>query len=318
MTVVDFDTQTKLLIQEVKAKLGCEIEFKKKGKQVGYLRHDQAQHYLRGGKMVIELNDLTAPSYTVSHELLHILLMTEKIPEITFNLSTTDLQLDTKLMAVGLELYDIVLHFTIYQLQRERNLFTESIQDLYLKGLFATLKPEPDGKNDNWMVLRVLGILDALVFFGKKQELLLSKLKKYYPQTTKAALSLYTEITAHELESPFGIRRAVIKLYHKLDEYLSEWGLEPLNLNRFVTLTLVLSKRQARQQVRQLFEIYHSALHENLEDTKGYIGFYKKDGQNSFVLPQPKESHPEEKFRKIYAMQAAVFLKELSIPYLIR
>ncbi|KRM00082.1 hypothetical protein [Liquorilactobacillus satsumensis] len=317
MTELNLDAQTRTLVKQVERALGYQLEFKIHEGKVGYLRHDQAQHYLRGGKMVLELSDLTAPSYTVAHELLHILLLTKKIPEITFNLTTTKPALDTKLMAVGLELYEIVMHFTVYRMQAEMGLFTEKIQELYLKGLFATLKPEPANGNDNWMILRTLGILDTLVFFKRDQDRVLPKLKQLYPKTTAAAVALYSDLTAHEVESAFGIRRAVVKLYHSLDEDLTAWGLAPLNLKQFVTLTLVLSARQTRLQVRQLFEIYHSALHENIHDTTAYLGFYKKDGQNSFVLPQPK-NHPEQEFQRIYALTLGTYLDEIGVPYLTR
>ena len=48
------------------------------------------------------------------------------------------------------------------------------------------------------------------------------------------------------------------------DDELSKLGMVPMNMTEFATLSVVLSERQMRLQVRQLFNIVHSPLDDNL------------------------------------------------------
>ncbi|KRL01796.1 hypothetical protein [Liquorilactobacillus capillatus] len=294
------------------------MEIKYHQKQAGFLRHDQAQQYLRGGKMIIEVNDVTEPNYTVSHELLHLRLLFKGAPQISFNITTGASELDNKIMATGMELYDIVLHFSVYQQQKERGLINERVKELYFKGVLATLKPEPQDRQDEWMVLRVLTLLDTLVFFDTEAQTILPRLEELYPRTLVAAQKIYAELTSKKISSAFEIRRAIVKIYRLFDQQLEKWQMVKMNLQNFVTLTPVFSERQKRLEVRQLFSILHSELHENLQDTTAYIGILKNDGQNSFVLPAPQKEKTEEVFKRIYAMPTGKFLAKLAIPYLTR
>lgn len=45
------------------------------GDKSGYVRHDQATQQTIPGALVIIVTDLTAPNYTASHELLHLLML---------------------------------------------------------------------------------------------------------------------------------------------------------------------------------------------------------------------------------------------------
>ncbi|KRN07193.1 IpaB EvcA family protein [Liquorilactobacillus sucicola DSM 21376 = JCM 15457] len=318
MVDVELNEAARKLIVELKDIYPYEVELKYHAKEAGFLRHDQAQQYLRGGKMIVEVNDVTEPSYTVSHELLHLLLLFKGAPQISFNITTGDTELDNKIMATGMELYDTVLHFIVYQQQRERGLIDDNVEELYFKGILATLKPEPQGKTDEWMVLRTLTLLDALVFFRDETERILPKLAELYPRTLTAAREIYTELARKRISSAFEIRRAIVKVYRLFDQQLKQWQMVQMNLQNFVTLTPVLSERQKRLEVRQLFSIFHSELHENLQDTTAYIGILKSDQQNTFVLPAPQGEKTEETFKRIYAMPLASFMEKLAIPYLTR
>ena len=56
-----------------------------------------------------------------------------------------------------------------------------------------------------------------------------------------------------------------------------------MNLNEFVTLTAVLSERQSRLQIAQVFEIYHSVFQDNTVFKDAYIGRYQGDQQNTYI-----------------------------------
>ena len=286
----------------------------------GFVRHDQAQHYLRNGKLVIDVLDQTDVNYVVSHELLHFMLMFEKLPQISFNLESEHPNLDKKYVATGMELYDILMHFFVYQQQRELGLINKEIEELYFKGILAVLKPEPKDSKDEWMVLRTVNVLDALVFFKDNQEEVLPKLRELYPKATAQAEKLYQVITTKPLDSAFNVHRAIVKLYKDFDKALESYGLYGMNLTTYVSLTPVLSKRQLRLDVRQLFEILHTDLKENLQFKTAYVGRMKNDQQNAFVIsePQGNDQQKARKFREIYEMPVGEYLDSIGVPFIVR
>lgn len=311
-------TRTKELIKKVEEKFpaGVEIEFKEP-KKVGYLRHDQAQHYLHGGKLKIDVYDQTEPDYTIAHELLHFLLMFENTPQVAFNLTTGDSNRDHKFMVAGIDLYDTVLHTKVYAKQRKLGFIDDRIEELYLKGVLAILKPEPKGKRDEWMVLRTVTLLDALVFYADDLDYVLPKFKENYPLSLAAAQKLYALMTAKPLKTAFELRRGVVRLWKSFDKQLSDWNLLAMQLNDFITLTPVLSKRQLRLETSALFEFYHTPWQENLTFKTAYIGRFKIDGQNTFILPDLGKE-PAERFKELYALPVKQLLEELGVQYLLR
>jgi hypothetical protein len=86
----------------------------------------------------------------------------------------------------------------------------------------------------------------------------------------------------------------------------------------FATLGSVFSERQLRLSVKQLFQIFHSDLHEKAQDTRGFVGLGISDQQNAFVVPTPKDMPSDEYFRELYAKNVKDFFEEMKMPYTIR
>lgn len=310
--------QTTLKLQkqvEEAVKKNVNVTFKEEKK--GWLASDQAQMYLHDGQMQLDVYDITAPNYTVSHELLHIMTMVQDVPQINFNMTTGQTEHDSKIMTVGMELYDSVLHLQIYPRQRELGLLDDGIVELFYKGILAQLKPEQEDEVDSWMVLRTVKLVDALVLFAGEQPKAEKKLQELYPQSFEAAQRLYASLTEKKTAGPQKIRAAIVKLWRGFDAQLESWGLAPLGLNDFISLEPVLSERQTRLEVSQLFEVYHSSLQDNLHFKPAYIVRYKSDRQNSFVLPEPKNDK-EKIFRGFYAAKIGDILQQMNVNYLLR
>lgn len=286
--------------------------------QSGFVRHDQAQQMQMGKDIAIQVADLTAPNYTASHELLHLLMVLSGFPQVFFSLTTGQPQLDEQLMIMGTELYDIVSHIVVVSEQRKHHLIDDRINELYLNGVTATIKPEPTPLDDE-MTLRTLTLLDALVFFGTDNQDLMAQFTRDYPISFAAAQKLYATITEKPVDSPFSLRRNVVKLFKAFDAQLEAWHLPALHNTEFTTLTSVLSKRQLSLEVKQVFELYHSDMHEKQTQRRGYVGFNRTDQQNAFVLPSPapKDDTPDY-YTKIYGMTVEELFKQLKMPYILR
>lgn len=313
MTELDLRPQVQSLLAETKEKIKIPIIVETTDAKVDYVRHDQAEHFLRGGKMIITLKNNQAADFLVTHELLHIQQFSENLPQLQFNLTSGDLDLDNKIMAAGLELYDTVMHFQVYAQQRKLGVVDQSLAEMFFQGLLATLKPEQKTA-DQWMVLRTLSILDGLVFF-QGDEQVTAKLQKLYPQSTQAAQQMYQQLTTKKMIGPLAIRRGIVKLFQEFDQALTIWQLPAMQLNQFLTITPVLSSRQLKLQLRQLFALYHVDFKENLHNTPAYLGVYRQDDQNSFVLPTPTVEKPDEFFKAIYRLTVADFMKKYNFVY---
>lgn len=285
--------------------------------QAGYVRHDQAQQMQVGKDIDIQVADLTAPNYTASHELLHLLMILSGFPQVFFSLTTGNKDLDEQLMIMGTELYDIVSHVVVVSEQKKHGLITPEIHDLYLKGVQATLKPEPAERDDE-MTLRTLTLLDALVFFGRDDDAINATFTKDYPLSFAAAQKLYDLIMEKPVSSPFTFRRNVVKLFKAFDAQLEAWDLPALHNTEYTTLASVLSKRQLGLKVRQVFELYHSDMHEKTTQRRGYVGFNRSDQQNAFVLPapKPKEDTPDY-YTHIYDLTVDELFRQLKMPYIL-
>ncbi|MCT6822818.1 MAG: IpaB/EvcA family protein [Apilactobacillus sp.] len=317
---IELNQDTQSLINVVNKFFPGTIEVQFIGQlQSGYVRHDQAQVVQDGKNLYVQISDMSAPNYTASHELIHLLMTLRGFPQIFFTLSTGQDDLDEQLEVMGTELFDIIAHFVVVSEQRKHGLIDDEIEQMYLKGIQNTIKPEPE-ELDNEMELRLLTLIDARVFFGDKFDQLARKtLEKDYPTALAAADKIYDIITEKPTDSPFGFRRNVVKLFRVFDEQLAKWGLPALHNNEYATISSVVSERQLNLNVKQQFEIFHSELHDKETNRRAYVGFNKSDDQNSFVIPAPTgmDDSPEY-FKKLYAMTVKDLFKELKMPYIIR
>lgn len=287
-------------------------------KKSGYVRHDQAKQTTLPGGLVITVTDMTAPNYTASHELLHLLMLLRGFPQIFFQLSLGNEELDEQMMIMSTDLYDVAMHRVVVSEQRKHGLIDDDIEEKYLKGIQATIDPEKGAGDDDQRTLRLLVLLDALVFYGDHLSKFENQLKGDYPVAFAAAQKLYVKLTQREIDSPFEMRREIVKLYEMFDQQLLDWGLPALHNNEFTTVSPVLSKRQLRLQVRQVFEIFHT----DMKDRKGkgdiYIGLRRSDRQNSFTLQGPSGKDRAKKFVEMYDEPVEKLLADLNVPYIIR
>lgn len=286
------------------------------GKKSGYVRHDQATQKTLPGGLFIIVTDLTEPNYTASHELLHLLMLLRGFPQIFFQLSLGDQQLDEQMMIMSTDLYNVAIHRVVVAEQRKHGLINDQVEAEYLKGIEHTLTPEGD-EHDEEKTLRLLTLLDALVFYGDHIAKYAAVLEEKYPEALAAAQELYREIAAKPIKSPFDMRRSIVKIYSRFDQQMQEWGLPALHNNEYTTLSPVLSDRQLRLRLRQVFEIYHSDMKERGTSKRAYVGVRRSDGQNSFTIPAPQPETPEE-FKRIYTQPVKEFLEQHSIPYIVR
>ncbi|EKK20130.1 hypothetical protein B808_696 [Fructilactobacillus florum 8D] len=284
----------------------------------GTVRHDQAQVIQNGQQLLVQVSDLTAPDFVVTHELLHLLMTLRGFPKIYFPLTTDDHQLDNQLQYFGTELFDIILHLVVYPEQRRHGLITPEIEAAYVRGVRQLITPEI-GKLDNEMIKRLVVIIDALVLLGPTLGDYRSVFEQNFPMATAAAQHLYQKITAKPTDEPFQVRRNAVKLFKAFDDQMRTWKLAELHLTDFAMITSVFSKRQLQLQVKQVFKLYHSELKDKESGTRAVVGFALADDQNSLVLAGPSTPSAGRQFiQENYEKTVSELFNELKLPYLLR
>ncbi len=240
-------------------------------------------------------------------------------PQIFFNLSLGKEEMDEQMMMISTDLYDTAMHRVVVSEQRKHGLIDEQVEKEYLKGIQATIDPEKDG-NDEESTLRLLTLLDAMVFYGDHLDQYAGTLKQDYPVAYAAAEKIYAQMMKHEIKSPFDMRRQIVLLYRLFDQQMLEWGFPALHNNEFTTLNPILSERQLHLQVRQVFEIFHSDMKDRHGHGDIYVGLMRNDHQNSFVMkaPKGKDDARAQAFVKIYDEPVAKLLADLDMPYGVR
>ncbi|MFD0897207.1 hypothetical protein [Loigolactobacillus binensis] len=306
------------LIDEARHVLKRKVMVQLGTKAVGYIRHGQSRQVEHpDGDITINVTDTTNVDYTLSHELLHLLLAHHDYPQIRFDLTTGKDMMDRQLWATAIELYNVVTHVIIGAQQRDLGLVDEQVREQYLEGILAEIPAEE--KDDHMIVFRVLALLDTLVFFEGESARFEQQFERQYPQAFAGARELYAVIAAKPIDSPFTFRRAVVNLFAAFDPWLASVGLQPTNHNQLITLDGVFSKRQERLEMRQVFEILHSELNIRANGQSAYIGLGKNDQQNTFVIAAPAgETESAAYFKKIYDQSVQTFMQEQHITFIER
>lgn len=317
MADIKLNEQTNSLLEQVNKLYPGPVIIRFEDEKKGYIRHDQSKQEVLPDGLVITVTDITAPDYTASHELLHLLLLLRGFPQVFFDVSFGDAQLDEQLMIMATDLYDVAMHLVVVSEQRKHGLIDETIEQEYVTGIEATLTPETD-QPDNERTLRLLTLTDALVFLGDNLPKYEQRLRDLYPLAFPAAQKLFAELTAKQIDSPFAMRRTIVKLFKNFDDQLASWGLPPLHNTEFTTLSSVFSERQLRLEVRQLFEIFHSEMTDRQTGEPAYIGLNKIDRQNSFIIAAPKDQDSAEFFKAAYDKTVQELFNELKMPFILR
>ncbi|WP_412989535.1 IpaB/EvcA family protein [Pediococcus siamensis] len=318
MANIKLSDEVQALLTQLKAASKNEISLDIGEEKAGFVRYDQSYQTRDQKRLVIHVKDVTALDYTLSHELLHALMDTQGFPTIQFNLTSGHKDFDEQLMLMTTALYDTATHLYIYDWQRQHGLLTADVEAAYLKGVIKTITPEANSQPDTMMHLRLMTVLDALVFFGARFTEVEAQFKRDYPLTLAGAKQIYAQLTEKKTNSPFTLRRTVVKLFAAFDRQLKDWGLATVGGNEFVTLSSVFSQRQLRLEIRQLFQITHSDVQDLKTHQRAYVGLGITDHQNAFVLPSPPKAEQDTYFKELYSLSVADFYHQFGLAYTIR
>lgn len=293
------------------------IKLEISGTPADKLVHSQSQEVLQpNGDLLVQIKDTPDVDYTLSHELMHMYLATNGYPQVQYHLLTGTPELDKQHYATATALSSAALHAVVADWQREHGLLGESQLQLLVAGFADALPKEPAG-GDNLLIYRGLSLFDHMTLFvDGGDDAQRAQWQADFPQAYPLAQDLYQTLMEKKLDSPFAYRRAVVNLFARFNALVQAAGFQPLDNDEFATLPPVLSSRQLRLSLNQVFTLKHSAYRDRNTKQLAYVALGKGDRQNAFVLPL-KDTSPAA-MQSLYQQPLGALLDQYQLDYSIR
>lgn len=285
----------------------------------GVITYDQVSTEMLGTRLMVEVTDGTAPDFLATSELLMMLLTLNGYPQIYFQLKDEDIDLTDQLMVMTTHLYQPALRAIIYREQAAHGMLTADVVKGMVAGVQQTLTPETAQDNSE-NALRLLTLLDLQVFLHNAPEetdAIVETMAERYPQAWTAAQKIFYAMRVDDIKNAFTVHRAVVAAFKLFDEQMVTWNLPEIHADEFATLTPVLSERQLRLPLAQVFDIKHLTMQDRNTGKEAYAGLLKTSGQNSFVLAAPDDDLASF-FKELYQTPVKEVLVKLGQPFAIR
>lgn len=313
-----FSEDTQRLLEQANAIYPGSIILRASGENTGVINNEQVQTEMLGSRMMLEVTDMTAPDYVATHELLHMVLSLNGFPQVFFQLETEEEELTEQMIVMGTYLYQPAANIIVYREQAKHGLMTEEVVAAYAKGVLGQLTKEDGSRSES--ALRFLTLLDAKIFMtsaGMDTAKYTDSFNDLYPEAWAAAEELFNEMKVEQVQDPATMHHAIMEVFDGFDAQMKAWDLPELNAKEFVTVTPVLSERQMRLKVNQVFEIKHVPYVNRTTKSAAFVGLGKKDNQNSFVLAVPVDATPEF-FKETYNLTVQELFDQLQQPFTLR
>ncbi|KRM71299.1 hypothetical protein [Lacticaseibacillus brantae] len=306
------------MIDDIQAHYSAPVKIVVEGPASGQLSHEQSQQeLLPDGTLQIRVTDTTNVEYTLSHELLHLLLQMKGYPQLQYHLLTGTPNLDDQLYATSTSLYNVAAHALIAAWQRENGIIDATVEEQVQAAFTATVPVETPETSD-LIIFRILTLVDFLTFFNGGTDAHRTQWGHDFPRAFQYAQGLYTELLDKPIDTPFTFRRAVVQLFNRFDDLLNQLGYQPTTNPEFATIPPVLSNRQLRLTLNQVFELKHSDYRDRSTKDRAYVALGISDQQNAFVLPLQGKAATPEAFQVLYQQPLHEIFDQYHIDYTVR
>ena len=318
---MQFSEDTVKLLNQVNQVYPGSVVLRGSGEATGKLTHDQVSTDMLGTRLMVEVTDATAPDFSATQELLNMMLTLSGYPQVYFQLKSEDINMTDQLMVMSTYLYQPALRAITYREQAKHGLVTAAVVKAFANGVMSTLTPE--AKNDrSEAALRLLTLLDARVFMNPLPSDIATafytgSFADAFPEAWEAAGNIFATMKVDDIKDPFTVHRAVIAAFKGFDAQMIAWNLPELQALEFATLMPVLSERQLRLPLAQVFDIKHTEMTDRNTEKSAYVGLSKSEGQNSFVISAPDENQPEF-FKALYQTPVREVLEQIGQPFVVR
>ncbi|MBA1434240.1 hypothetical protein [Bombilactobacillus bombi] len=314
MQITKFSLPVQKLYQQVQQQAQCSIVLEDNGRRENWLAFDQSGHKKdNAGKIHLEMAQSSNPDFTLAHELRHLQVELSDFAQVRFPVTSSQPELDRDLQVCTIALIGSVEHILIMQQHYQNQEITAAIKDDFKRGLRKQLVPETTDV-DHYFIFDTLVMLDALTFSQGED---LDEWQQHYPHSWAAAQQLY-QLLASKLEpTAFSLRRQEVRLFNQFNQILQNQQFPLLPFQEFVALEPVLSQRQLRLNVNQVFQIKHLDFSDRQTSKRALALVGLNDQQMVSTLYFAAEPTPEQ-YRQLYQLPVSQFLQLQKIHYYLR
>lgn len=243
-------------------------------------------------------------NFIVAHELMHLQQEGRQSVEISY-VKQANPQFSQFLDQIGQELRNIVLHQAMHQQLIELGVLNEEVQQA-IKKLIAEKLPVDDSNTSALVIaMKAIQLVDTYTFVG-----VVNEWQAKFPKSMKIAAELWQIVTDAKLTTNRQVRALILQLVTYFSEYFDKFGLQVPSLADNLLLKPVLSERQLKLAVRQLFQLWRLPDAETTYLVKGV-----QDEQATSLIEIPKDDQQESAMLAVYDLTIQEFLAKFELNY---
>ena len=185
----------------------------------------------------------------------------------------------------------------------------------YLKGVDTALRPRVELDLPNMRFYRTLIMFDGMIFGEHAND---EDWKHNFPTSFKYASKLVEIAEANDLTVPFQFRRALVNVLDAYNEIIISNGYQGMHFHTFLNVTPVISKRQLRLTLNQVYQIKHSEYKNRATGKDAFDLIAINDGQSIATLNLDPSKVTPEFYQAFYQHTLEEVFEGEDIKYLIR
>ncbi len=243
-------------------------------------------------------------NFIVAHELMHLQQEGRQSVQISY-VKQNNPQFSQFLDQIGQELRNIVVHQAMHQQLLELGVLDDDVQQAIQKLIDEKLPVDDSTTSALVIAMKAIQLADTFTFVG-----LVDQWQEKFAKSMKVAAELWQLVITANLTTNRQVRALIGQLINYFAEYFDKFGLQVPSLADNLLLKPVLSERQLKLSVRQLFQLWRQP---NAATT--YLVKEIQDEQAISLIEIPKDEQQEAAMLAIYDLSVQAFLDKFALNY---
>ena len=243
-------------------------------------------------------------NFIVAHELMHLQQEGRQSVQISY-VKQNNPQFSQFLDQIGQELRNIVVHQAMHQQLLELGVLDDDVQQAIQKLIDEKLPVDDSTTSALVIAMKAIQLVDTFTFVGS-----VDQWQEKFAKSMKVAAELWQLVTTANLTTNRQVRALIGQLINYFAEYFDKFGLQVPSLADNLLLKPVLSERQLKLSVRQLFQLWRQPNAATTYLVKGI-----QDEQAISLIEIPKDEQQEAAMLAIYDLSVQAFLDKFALNY---
>lgn len=243
-------------------------------------------------------------NFIVAHELMHLQQEGRQSVQISY-VKQNNPQFSQFLDQIGQELRNIVVHQAMHQQLLELGVLDDDVQQAIQKLIDEKLPVDDSTTSALVIAMKAIQLADTFTFVGS-----VDPWQEKFAKSMKVAAELWQLVITANLTTNRQVRALIGQLINYFAEYFDKFGLQVPSLADNLLLKPVLSERQLKLSVRQLFQLWRQPNAATTYLVKGI-----QDEQAISLIEIPKDEQQEAAMLAIYDLSVQAFLDKFALNY---